>query len=323
MRRRLYVEAHAPAAVCRSCGVKFAAQRVACPRCGAPTAEPRTGPAARVGATAPRLPRGGVRSGAAAVLVLAVGGLLAWPSTKAVDPRSAADRPTPLALIGASIAPHPSGMLVDPSRPPAEPSRTAFLDAEPAGRLAFREGRLEDALAKFEEALRDNPDDAYALNNAGQTLVRLERADEAVPLLERAAQGAPGSWEVRFNLARALGEADRWADAAAEYRRAAELWPDGVPITYNLARALEKAGDVPAAIEQYRRAIALVPDEGPFHLSLALACERAGRKVEATQAYEQYLARLPEGEEADKVKRHLAALQQPPAAGAGESRASS
>lgn len=322
MRRRLYVEAHAPAAVCRSCGVKFAAQRVACPRCGAPTAEPLAGPAARGGSTVPRVPRG--RSGAAAAaLVLGVGGLLAWPSTKAVAPRPSADHPAPVTLTGASIAPQPGGMLVDRSRPPAEPSRTAFLDAEPAGRLAFREGRLEDALAKFEEALRGNPDDAYALNNAGQALVRLERADEAVPLLERAAQGAPGSWEVRFNLARALGEAGRWADAAAEYRRAAELWPDGVPITYNLARALEKAGDVPAAIEQYRRAVALMPDEAPFHLSLAQACERAGRTDEATQAYGQYLARLPEGEEASKVKRHLAALQQPPAAGPGGSRASS
>jgi len=323
MRRRLYVEAHAPAAVCHGCGAKFAAGRAACPRCGAPLGIAPAGAGAHAEAAAGARARA-IRSGAAAAaLVAGVAGLLAWPSATAVDSGSAPGRPAAVALADVTDLSLGGPTLPGRRTAPAEPSRTAFLDPEPAGRLAFREGRLEEALAQFEEALRANPGDTYALNNAGQALVRVGRAEEAVPLLERAARGAPGSWEVRFNLARALGEAGRWTDAVAEYRRAAELWPDGAPIAYNLARALEKSGDVPAAVEQYRRAIALMPDEAPFHLSLALVCERAGRKEEAARAYEQYLARLPDGEEAAKVKQRLAALEQPPPSGAAGARTSS
>lgn len=193
---------------------------------------------------------------------------------------------------------------------------SAFFDDKASGRYAYAEGRLEDALEHFNDALAANPDDHQALNGAGQVLVRLGRSREALPLLERAVELAPGDWEAQFNLARALGESGDWAQAVDIYRRAAGTRPGHYPTMFNLARAMERNGQLDEAIAQYRQAAESSDAEPSVNLSLALACERAKDWSSARAAYVAYLGTVSDQEEMARVRQRLNWLDEREASGA-------
>jgi len=307
----LYAGRDEPTAVCDECGTRFREVRESCPRCG--TARARLGPKTRATAGRSR-PEAALTVGGLCLASLVVA-LLAWPSTPrrsttsqaslpgAGQPRVAASAVLPRATNDSMATPVPTG-------PPA------FLDARGAGTLAYAEGRVEDALGRFQAVLEENPGDPEALNNVGQVLVRLGRASEALPYLEQATDRFPERWDFQFNLARALGEAGRWTDAVERYRVVAARRPDDDVTAFNLARALERAGQTPEAIAGYQRAVQLAPNDPSFHLALALANERAGDLAAARRGYEGYLALLPQGDEAQRVRAHLSALPVPTADGA-------
>ena len=137
-----------------------------------------------------------------AVFLLVIGGL--WmmrepePDESAMARLAARD---PLAERRQAMA-QPAGAPVAPATPDAE---RPFLDASAKGSVAYTSGDYGSALARYEEAVRQNPQDAESLSNLGQVLVRMQRTAEAVPYFERAAALSPKSWAYRFNLARAQG----------------------------------------------------------------------------------------------------------------------
>lgn len=95
----------------------------------------------------------------------------------------------------------PSGAQPDRADSELEPAaayRWLLLD----GHEAFCRGRYADALAAFEEAVRDAPRRVEGHLNTGRTLLRLRRVDEARDAFARALALEPG------NAAGAAGLAD-------------------------------------------------------------------------------------------------------------------
>ena len=68
------------------------------------------------------------------------------------------------------------------------------------GVLLDEEGRTEEAIAHFREALRMRPDNAYAENNWGVALANVWRFSEAMQRFEAALRIQPGYAEARRNL---------------------------------------------------------------------------------------------------------------------------
>jgi tetratricopeptide (TPR) repeat protein len=225
--------------------------------------------------------------------------------------RTAATAASPVrALASAGVETPNRAALAGPADGSWSPrgSERAFLEPVGAGRVAYDEGRLEDALEEFRRAIEEDPESVDAINDAAQVLVRLGRAGEALPLLQQAVNAAPSRWDLQFNLARALGEAGRWPEAASAYRAAAALKPGDVYTAFNLAQALDRANE-PGALGELERVVALIPDEPSFHLALATASERRGDWGRARQAFAGYRALLAPGSaEAGKVDRHLTSL---------------
>lgn len=310
----LYAGRDEPTVVCDGCGARFREVRESCPRCGAARTRQQPGAAQTTG----RRPSETALTVGGLVLATLVLGLLARPSQRqggASARASLLGAPPSLTVVAGAVPPGQTDEVVARG---ARAGTPAFLDAKGAAALAYAEGRVEDALAHFQEVLEPNPDDPEALNNVGQVLVRMGRASEALPYLERAASRFPDRWDFQFNLARALGEADRWAEAVERYRLVATHRPDDDVTAFNLARALERAGQTPEAIAGYQRAVQLAPGDPSFHLALALAHERAGDLQAARRAYQGYLGLLPEGDEAERVRAHILALPEGTVEGAGE-----
>jgi tetratricopeptide (TPR) repeat protein len=284
------------AIVCERCGAKFRDSRERCPRCRAFITAPDPGAAAAKSKQLARISAG-------LVAIFFVGLAVMWVRGESGSP--AADSRT---------RPVPSGQkdqkVASSSRPPARPDAAGnqFLDSSGAGAVAYSAGDYPTALARFQEAVAKNPNDAESLSNFGQILVKLGRTAEAIPHFEKATQLNPQRWAYRFNLARALGLLGRWEESIASYQEAQRLFPDDYATIFNLALAFHKAGNEAAAVEQYRRAIELNPEDASFRLALGLSYERLDKRAEAVAAYSEYLRLAPSGAEADKLRARIAEL---------------
>lgn len=134
----------------------------------------------------------------------------------------------------------------------------AFGDAERGNRL-FREGRFEEALAAYSEALEGGRDDPELRYNIGTTLLRLDRYAEAERQFTRALRSVDPALRTPtfYNLGlrfledgraspdpRAQG---RLLDAAVEaFRHALRLDPDDVDAKWNLELALREQQEAAA-----------------------------------------------------------------------------
>jgi len=105
-----------------------------------------------------------------------------------------------------------------------------------------QEGKLEDAIASYRQAIELNPNFYLSHHNLGETLAKLGRWDEAVTSYDRAIQLNPNSVWSYYHLGEALAKLNRWEDAIASYRRAIELSPDFYRFYSSLGEALSKQG---------------------------------------------------------------------------------
>jgi len=146
-------------------------------------------------------------------------------------------------------------------------------------------GHLNDALAQLEEALRLKPDYAGAHNNLGDALLAMPgRTNEAIAQYREALRLQPNYAEARTNLANALATLPGGlADAIAQYEQALRMNPGLAEAHNNLGYALVRVpGRLNEAIAQYEEALRLQPDYAGAHLNLGAALLRLpGRLADA------------------------------------------
>ena len=168
------------------------------------------------------------------------------------------------------------------------------------GRGLFAEGRTEEAIAQYEEALRISPGYADARYNLGLAFGRIGKNSEAIEQFEQALRFKPNFPEARNNLGGVLAESGRLDAAMEQYELAIRLDPQNAEAPYNLGNALFALGHLDAAIDQYRRSLALRPERADAHNNLGNALLRSGRPVEAIEQYEEAL-RIDPGLEAARA----------------------
>jgi tetratricopeptide (TPR) repeat protein len=159
------------------------------------------------------------------------------------------------------------------------------------------EGRIDEAVAQREEALRLAPESATVHNNLGETLVGIPgRLDEAISQFEEALSLRPDYAEADNNLGNALDAEGRTPEAVARFEAAIRLKPDFAAAHGNLGNALAKIpGRLDEAIAQYKEALRLNPDYATAHNNLGLALSKApGRLDEAVAEYEAAIRLKPD-----------------------------
>ena len=155
-------------------------------------------------------------------------------------------------------------------------------------------GRLDEALAHYAEAVRHDPGLADAVSNYGAALREAGRADAAIPVLERALALRPDSWAALNNLGMAYHERHRDAEAVRCYRRALEMKPSLREARNNLGNALAALGEEREAIECYRAAIDEAPDDPDAYSNLGVILQERGEAGEAIGCYQRALELRPD-----------------------------
>jgi Flp pilus assembly protein TadD len=139
------------------------------------------------------------------------------------------------------------------------------------GILFEKQGRLDDALRYYRQAVETNPAFPEAHVNLASILARQGQTDEARAHYEEAVRLRPAFPEARNNLGALYARLGKFAEAEAEYRLAIETKPDYPDPFNNLANTLAAQGRFAEAEECFREALRLKPDYVEAHVNLAMA----------------------------------------------------
>lgn len=157
---------------------------------------------------------------------------------------------------------------------PSAAAKAAFEKGE-AGLAA---GKLDEAAAAYQDAIKATPGYAPALNGLGSVLFKQKKAGEAI----------------------------------AQFRAATEADPTFKLAWFNLGYAARKSSDFAVAAQAYERYTALDANDPDGFYGLAESYKGAGQNDKAIAAYEAYLkkeTRATEQKWIDKAKESIATLK--------------
>ncbi len=164
-----------------------------------------------------------------------------------------------------------------------------------------REGKLDEAIAAWREAIRLKPDFAYPYHNLGTALRAQGKRDEAIVAYRNAIRLDPSFAESHYALGLALQDQDKLREAIAAYREAIRLKSDHLQAQRTLGNALVQSGlalqaerKLEEAVAAYREAIVLTPDVGEAHYDLGNALNEQGKTEEAIAEFREAIRINPE-----------------------------
>ena len=124
-------------------------------------------------------------------------------------------------------------------------------------------GQLERALVAYDEGLRLAPDDADLLHRCGVVQLDLGRFGEALQNFERLVAADPRNIDALGNYGNALFKLNRPAEAIAVYDRALARAPRNAQLLTNRAIALRRLDRPHEALASVARALAAAPNFAP------------------------------------------------------------
>jgi tetratricopeptide (TPR) repeat protein len=154
-----------------------------------------------------------------------------------------------------------------------------YLAYNNRGLFFDRAGRLDKALADYEQSLALNPHYAEANNNLGQALTEHGRPRDGLAMFRAALEANPNLLAAHNNLGNALADDGKAAEALPHYDFVLAREPWNVSALSNSGIALSMMGRYPEAIGRLQKAVQLAPDNLNAQRNLAKAramMEQAG-----------------------------------------------
>lgn len=182
----------------------------------------------------------------------------------------------------------------------------ALLDSAQA---ALDQGQYDKAVADFQAALaRSKSLEGYF--GLGNALTNLGRIDEAIAAYQEALRINPNHIPTLSNLGVAYYQQGRLREAQDTFRKVLSLNPDDAETHYLLAAALIQAGDLAAAEQELTRALELKPNLPEARFGMGVLRRLQGRTDEAIREFEAFLQGPPAQDprarsEAERILREL------------------
>lgn len=162
------------------------------------------------------------------------------------------------------------------------------------GRDLEKQGKLDEALQKFDEAIAIAPWYEYAQTHQGIILMNRGKVAAAAFKYNEAILQNPTTVPGHINLGIVLALQGNLEEAARNFRIAIDFAPRSAAANYNLALTLYKLGKYDEAISYYYKALETDPTDYECHLNLAVALEPQGRIREAVEHCREALRLHPD-----------------------------
>ncbi|MBL9039705.1 MAG: tetratricopeptide repeat protein [Archangium sp.] len=135
---------------------------------------------------------------------------------------------------------------------PAQPSAAAKA-AFDRGEKAFADGRYDEALAAYQEAVKATPGYAAALTGVGSVQFKQDKKADAIANFRAASEADPGFKLAWFNLGYAARKTSDFATAATAYEKYTALDPNDPDGFYGLGESHKALGNTDQAIAAYEQ----------------------------------------------------------------------
>jgi tetratricopeptide (TPR) repeat protein len=149
------------------------------------------------------------------------------------------------------------------------------------GLILAGQGKILEAMAEYQEAIRLDPNFPQSQNNLGVLMKQTGHTDAAIAQYEIALRLRPDYAEARDNLANALRAMGKIAEAMEQYELAVQIQPYNADAHYSLANALKHEGKNDEAMEQYEETLNIDPDFFNARCNLAVMFLQLGKGEEA------------------------------------------
>jgi tetratricopeptide (TPR) repeat protein len=156
------------------------------------------------------------------------------------------------------------------------------------------QNRLPEAEPFYREVLKQQPENAHALEGLGVLVFQLGRAAEAVELFSKAATLRPGTPLLHANLGEALRVMKRLDEASAELQKAYRLDPTLFQTWNSLGLLAHDRRQFAEAERAFREALRLRPNFAAGYINLGNTFQARQRPGEAIEAFRAALKIEPE-----------------------------
>jgi protein O-mannosyl-transferase len=175
-----------------------------------------------------------------------------------------------------------------------EVTKANWLAHNNLGKALLDNGRVQESIGHFEQAVAIKPDYAVAHDNLGSALAQEGRLQEAAEQFDLALRIQPSLADAHYNMGRALLQMNRLPEAITHYKQAAQLNPYDVDAQFELGNALMALGNVQEAIKRWEKVVRLKPDHVEARNNLGAVLAQTGKFPEAAEEFNQVLRITPD-----------------------------
>jgi tetratricopeptide (TPR) repeat protein len=184
------------------------------------------------------------------------------------------------------------------------------------GVAASAAGNFDEAINKFNEALKTNPQCSDCYYNIGVAQAGKKDFPAAEAAYKKAIEQNANSADAYNGLAQVLTQQKKSEEASAAAKKAAELMAASAPAGGGNADALVNqgkifinAGNMADAKAQFQKAVAADPNHADAHFYLGNAWVGEGNFGEAVKEFETYVKLAPSGPNAKQAQDAITALK--------------
>jgi Flp pilus assembly protein TadD len=161
------------------------------------------------------------------------------------------------------------------------------------GNILSDQGKLDEAISHFSEALRLDPESDKVHYNLGSALRKKGKIGEAITHYQEALRINPHHLEARNNLGNALVDKGEFEEAVDHFSAALRLDPNSKEVHYNLGNLYKTRRKFDEAIEQYEKALVIQPEYFDAMNNLALVYVKKGEYDKALPLYMKMIELQP------------------------------
>jgi len=178
------------------------------------------------------------------------------------------------------------------------------------GVISDVQGKLEEAIKFYKEAINLDEDFSEAYNALGAVYSKQQRWGEAIKNYQKALENKLYTTPhiPYLNMGRVYMAQKEYSKAVESYRDA-KRYVNQDFIIHELGIALFEAGRIKEAIAEFQEGVGLAPQDANMRYSLALAFLKDGSKKAAVIEFKKAAELAPKSEVAQKAKEYLKTLR--------------
>jgi tetratricopeptide (TPR) repeat protein len=166
------------------------------------------------------------------------------------------------------------------------------------GQALFRQGKIDEAIAEYAQAIALDPTLDAARLGMGEALMQQGKHEKAAEEFSKVLELQPENSAARLQLGVLRGRQGKYAEAIAAFSEVLRRDFRNIAAHNNLGNVLTLQGKHEEAVKQFEEAVQLDPSHATAHSNLALTYRKLGRTAEAIAQYREAIRLNPEQVEA-------------------------